>query len=121
MRAGWGGSSAVANLLAWMEGILGGSRMGMHAKPPAAPALPASQRSAPSAPLPAVCCACRLESRLLGNVRYFNDLIVTHSDQEYMARWAGGQAGDGQAGRHVRAGGQGVRGTCCRYSCLAET
>ncbi|PSC67108.1 flavincontaining amine [Micractinium conductrix] len=28
--------------------------------------------------------ASRLESRLLGNVRYFNDLIVTHEDEGYM-------------------------------------
>lgn len=28
--------------------------------------------------------ATRLERRLLGNVRYFNDLIVTHEDEEYM-------------------------------------
>lgn len=28
----------------------------------------------------------RLERRLLGNVRYFNDLIVTHEDEEYMRR-----------------------------------
>ncbi|KAI7841052.1 hypothetical protein COHA_005280 [Chlorella ohadii] len=27
-----------------------------------------------------------LERRLLGNVRYFNDLIVTHEDEEYMRR-----------------------------------
>jgi hypothetical protein len=40
--------------------------------------------------LPSSLPRCRLESRLLGNVRYFNDLIVTHSDQDYMARWAGG-------------------------------
>lgn len=28
-----------------------------------------------------------LEARLLGNVQYFNDLIVTHEDEDYMLRW----------------------------------
>jgi len=28
----------------------------------------------------------RLERRLLANVEYFNDLIVTHQDEEYMRK-----------------------------------
>ncbi len=28
----------------------------------------------------------RLERKLLSNVRYFNDLIVTHTDEAYMER-----------------------------------
>ena len=49
-------------------------------------------QNVPSAPLPPR----RLESRLLGNVRYFNDLIVTHEDEGYMRRWEGwmGEGGD---------------------------
>lgn len=31
----------------------------------------------------------RLERRLLRNVKYFNDVIVTHTDEDYMKRCGG--------------------------------
>lgn len=49
----------------------------------------ASRRICPAPPAPRPPTRCRLERRLLGNVRYFNDLIVTHEDEEYMRRWGG--------------------------------